>query len=144
MTADWDARFLALAAVVATWSKDPSTRVGCVLVAPNRTVVGLGYNGFPRGVRDDDERLAHRPTKYLMTVHAEANAVLNATASTRLATAYVTAPPCGTCAGLLIQAGVRRVVCGPAIAGLRDRFAESFAAADAMFAEAGVVVSRAD
>ena len=140
MTAKWDSRFLDLAAHVAGWSKDPSTQVGCVLVNADRAVVGLGFNGLPRGVDDSPERLNDRPTKYLMVQHAEANAVLNATASVKGCTAYVTAPCCAGCTGLLIQAGVSRVVTLPAMEGLRERFADSFAASEAMFREAGVSV----
>lgn len=143
MTAKWDNRFLDLAAHVAGWSKDPSTQVGCILVNPDRVIVGVGFNGFPRGVDDSPERLADRPTKYLMVQHAEANAILNATASVKGCTAYVTAPCCASCSGLLIQAGVSRVVTMPAVEGLRERFADSFAASEAMFSEAGVSVEVA-
>ncbi len=136
----WDDRFIGLAGLVAGWSKDPSTQVGCVIVTPARVVVGIGYNGFPRGVDDSAERLNDRPTKYLMVQHAEANAVINATASVVGCTAYVTAPCCASCSGLLIQAGISRIVTPPAADGLRERFADSFAASEAMLREAGVSV----
>lgn len=139
----WDDRFLALAAHVAGWSKDPSTQVGCVIVNPGRVVVGIGYNGFPRGVIDHPRRYNNRATKYLMVQHAEANAILNATASVQGCTAYVTAPCCASCSGLLIQAGIARVVTPPASEGLRERFADSFEASEAMFEEAGVIVALA-
>lgn len=138
MSAKWDRRFVDLAAHVAKWSKDPSTKVGCVLVDPRRVVVGMGYNGFPRGVGDHAERLLDRPVKYAMVQHAEANAVLNASATVRGATAYVTHPCCANCAGLLIQAGVDRVVTARPDAGLAERFRDSFALARTMFDEAGV------
>lgn len=133
-----DARFLGLAAHVAAWSKDPSSQVGCVLVDSKRRVVGMGYNGFPRGVDDCPARYADRPTKYAMVVHAEANALLNAVSSPAGCTAYVTHHPCSNCAGLLIQAGVARVVCPVPDAGIAERFRDSFAAARVMLAEAGV------
>lgn len=139
----WDDRFLRLADEVAGWSKDPSTRVGCVLVDAKRRVIGLGFNGFPRGVCDCDERLHDRPTKYLMVQHAEANAILNAVASTEGATAYVTHHPCSNCAGMLIQAGVVRVVTRQPAAGFAERFADSFRATRTMFAEAGVALELA-
>jgi dCMP deaminase len=132
------ARFLALARHVAEWSKDPSTKVGCVLVDADRRVIGMGYNGFPRGVDDCPARYADRPTKYAMVVHAEANAVLNAVAKTAGSTAYVTHHPCAGCAGMLIQAGVVAVFCPVPEAGIAERFADSFAAARTMFREAGV------
>ena len=81
---NWDKRFLDLAEHVAGWSKDPSTQVGCVIVNDKRVVVGLGYNGFPRGVEDTPERLNDRPTKYLMVQHAEVNAILNGSGATAL------------------------------------------------------------
>jgi dCMP deaminase len=73
----WDGRFLDLAVFVGDWSKDPSTKVGAVLVRPDRTIAGLGFNGFPRGVLDHPERYDDRPTKYEMVVHAEMNALLS-------------------------------------------------------------------
>lgn len=138
MSAKWDRRFLDLAAHVAAWSKDPSTKVGCVLVDTQRIVVGMGYNGFPRGVGDHAERLHDRPVKYAMVQHAEANAVLNASVKPHGATAYVTHPCCANCAGLLIQAGVSRIVTTRPSAGLAERFRESFAIARSMLDEAGV------
>lgn len=138
----WDKRFLDLAAMVATWSKDPSTQVGCVLVDDHRRVAGMGYNGFPRGVDDSSDRYDDRPTKYLMVQHAEANAVLNAVGKTVGCTAYVTHHPCANCAGLLIQAGVRRIVTFSPAGGIAERFADSFAAASTMFQEAGVELKK--
>lgn len=107
---EWDVRFLKLAQEVASWSKDPSTKVGSVIVNAQRQILSLGYNGFPRGVIDDN-RLEDRLTKYAMVVHAEANAIVNSTGSLVDSTAY-TWPlmPCSTCAGLLIQSGVKRIV----------------------------------
>lgn len=137
-TVSWDARFLTLAQHIATWSKDPSTQVGCVLVDDHRRVVGMGYNGFPRGVSDDPERYEHRPIKYLMVQHAEANAILNAVDKTAGTTAYVTHHPCSNCAGLLIQAGVKRIVTFSPAGGIAERFADSFAAARTMLDEAKV------
>ncbi len=137
---NWDDRFMELARHVAAWSKDPSTKVGCVLVDDRRRVIGMGYNGFPRGVVDDVSRYEDRATKYLMVQHAEANAVLNATVSVRGATAYVTHHPCATCSGLLIQAGVARIVTMTPDGGFAERFADSFRASKAMLDEAGVSV----
>lgn len=107
---NWTNRFLELAAHVAQWSKDPSTQVGAVIVDQKRRVVAMGYNGFPRGVADTEERLNHRPTKYKHVVHAEANAILNATASLEGCAIYVTPlPPCWECAKLIIQSGITHV-----------------------------------
>ena len=135
---NWDRRFTELAHHVAGWSRDPSTKCGAVLVNHEKVVVGMGYNGFPRGVRDAPERYADRATKYALVVHAEANAILNACGSVRGTTAYCTWHPCSGCAKLLIQAGVITVVCPEPDA----RWADDARFATLMFEEAGVVVRR--
>lgn len=111
----WDRRFLELAKFVSTWSKDPSTQVGAVIVDQNRIVVGMGYNGFPRGVNDDEYRYNDREAKYKLIVHAEQNAIINAGHRAVGATIYVypafgKPPLCSTCAKSVIQAGIVRVV----------------------------------
>ena len=133
---DWDERFLQLAQHIAQWSKDPSTKVGAVIVRPNRTIASVGYNGFPRGV-NDDERLNDRPYKYAMTVHAEANAILSANERLDGCTLYVTPlSPCSSCASILIQSGIKRgVAYMPHQPG---HWADSFAIARTMLDEAGV------
>jgi dCMP deaminase len=107
---EWDFRFLELAGTIGEWSKDPSTKVGSVIVNDNKKIVTLGYNGFPRNVRDD-HRLQTRDIKYELVVHAEANAIIHATESLWGCTIY-TMPfmPCSKCSGLIIQAGIKRVV----------------------------------
>lgn len=124
---DWDSRFLDAARFFASWSKDPSTKVGAVIVNSKRCIIGTGYNGFPRGVLDHDNRLADR--------HAEVNAILNAVASVEGATIYCTHFPCQDCAKFTIQAGIARVVAPLGdLAGWED----SQKIARTMFAEAGV------
>ncbi len=110
----WDRRFLELAKLISIWSKDPSTQVGAVLVK-DRKVVGMGYNGLPKGVEDTDERLNNRELKYKMIVHAEVNAILQAGEKTNGATLYVypsfAFPPiCNDCCKLAINAGVDGIV----------------------------------
>lgn len=140
MSRTWDNRFLGLADQVAGWSKDPSTQVGCIIVNNRRQVVSTGFNGFPRGVDDAPARYADRPTKYLMVLHAEQNAVLQAGGDVHGGTAYVTHPPCAQCAATLIQAGIARIVTRRPDPGMAERFAESFKAASMMLWEAGVAV----
>ncbi|ARB06154.1 deoxycytidylate deaminase [Dinoroseobacter phage vB_DshS-R5C] len=137
----WHLRFLDLADHVAQWSKDPSTKVGCVLVNDDRQVVGMGYNGFPRGVEDGADRYADRSIKYPMVVHAEANAILNAVGTTRGTIAYVTHHPCADCMGLLIQAGIRSIITHRPDEGLAARFCDSFAITKTMGTESGVPVT---
>lgn len=137
----WDDRFMAIADLVAGWSKDPSTQVGCVIINDRRQIVSTGFNGFPRGVDDDPARYADRPTKYLMILHAEQNAVLQAGGDVHGGTAYVTHPPCAQCAATLIQAGIARIVMREAEPGMVERFRDSFGAAELMLHEAGVSVA---
>ena len=134
----WDRRFLEMAALVATWSKDPSTKVGAVIVRPDKTVCSVGFNGFPRGVPDAEEWLLDRATKYAYTVHAEINAILTSNEPVRGTTLYTTFHPCSGCAPVIVQAGITRVVV------LADeppqRWADNFVKAGAVFALAGVRV----
>ena len=108
----WDIRFLEMAKLVASWSKDPSTKVGTIAVR-NRTVIAQGYNGFPRGI-DDNDRLDNRTVKYMYIVHSEMNAIYNAAengVSLKGSTIYtVGLPVCHDCAKGLIQVGIKRVV----------------------------------
>ena len=110
----WDDYFMGVAMLSALRSKDPSTKVGACIVNTSRRIIGIGYNGFPHGINDDEfpwERDGeYLDTKYPYVVHAEANAILNATTSLVGATVYVTLFPCNECAKLLIQSGIREVV----------------------------------
>ena len=106
----WDIRFLELAEYVAQWSKDPSTKVGSVIIDHLHRVVSLGYNGFPRGVQDRPDRYNVRETKYLFVCHAERNALDNAPMPVEGCTLYVPLLPCNECAKSIIQRGIRRVV----------------------------------
>lgn len=137
----WDERFLSLAHHVSGWSKDPSTKVGAVIVRPDRTVVSLGYNGFPRGTEDYHQHLDDRATKLRRTVHAEVNAILTAGEKLSDCTLYVTPlHPCATCAGIIIQSGIKRVVARFA-SKPKSEWAEDFKVAARMFKEASVEVS---
>ena len=109
----WDQRFLDLAHHVAQWSKDPSTKVGAVLVGTDKRQVALGYNGFPPRVADSNFRLYHRTIKLRYTIHAERNVLDNAHFPTQGSTLYVTHPPCCACALSIISKGVARVVSSP-------------------------------
>lgn len=134
----WTNRFLELADHFASWSKDPSTRVGCVIVDDERRVMATGFNGFPRGVADTEERLNNRPTKHLFVVHAEANAIAMAARSgvpLLGCTAYVTHPPCAQCAALMVQAGIKTVI---SKGELRPDWAASTEASQTILGEGGV------
>jgi len=137
----WDIRFLRIAEEVRLWSKDPGTKVGCVLVN-DRRILSTGYNGFPTSISDDLERYIDRDFKLSITVHAEKNAILNAAKNgTKVegSVLYVTFPPCSQCASAVIQAGVAKVVC-PNPTKAPDRWRSNFIAANNLFYEAGVTV----
>lgn len=146
----WDRRFLELAKHISTWSKDPSTQVGAVVVDDRNVVVGLGYNGFPRGVDDSEERYNDRPTKYKLVVHAELNAILTAGDRAEDSTIYVypafgSPPLCSNCAKAVIQAGIAIVVGydDPGVSEeVRARWSEELDAARMMCEEAGVLISQ--
>jgi dCMP deaminase len=106
----WDARFLHLAEHIATWSKDPSTKVGAVVVRPDKTICSTGYNGFPRGLDDSQHLYDQRSVKIERVVHAEMNAILTAPEPVKGYTLYCTLLPCAFCAKLVIQAGITRFV----------------------------------
>ena len=126
--------------------EDPSTKVGAVLVDPlDNTIVSLGYNGFPRRVKDLDTRLADRGIKLQMTVHAELNALLTATQLPRETTVYTwPIPPCSHCAGALIQANVTRWVSLIPTADQLYRWGNSFTTAETMALEASIYVTHYD
>ena len=106
----WSERFMELAEHVAEWSKDPSTKVGCVIVDKQNRVVSLGFNGFPRGIKDLPARYQNKETKYLFVAHAERNALDNAPLSVEGCTLYSPLLPCNECAKSIIQKGIKKVV----------------------------------
>lgn len=106
-----DGFWLSMAEQYSTKSKDPSTKVGAVIVRPNKTACSWGTNGFPRGIEDSVERLSDRATKLELTVHAELNALLFSTdESVAGYTLYTTFAPCIRCAVAIIQSGISKVV----------------------------------
>ena len=132
----WDARFLELAHLVASWSKDPAKKVGAVIVRGKNLVVSHGYNGPPGGVEDDPT--LDKPTKLRRTIHAETNAILFARGGTVGCTLYVTHHPCGPCAAIIAQAGIARVVIPDGESKLSHRWAADICEADWIFHQAGV------
>lgn len=133
----WHEFFLDMAKLVASRSKDPSTQVGAVIVDPVLNVpVGMGYNGFPRGVSDLVERYTDRTIKYEMIVHAEVNAILNAVRDVHGCALYSTFMPCPQCAAQLIQAGIKTVYA--LVSPADERWKEKAEITKTMFAEAGV------
>jgi dCMP deaminase len=106
----WDRRFLDLADLVATWSKDPKRKVGAVIVDSNNRIISVGFNGFARGV--DDSPISYEDTGFKLQsiLHAETNAIMFAQGNTRGCTIYTSCPTCVHCASQIIQSGITRVV----------------------------------
>jgi dCMP deaminase len=142
MSEKWDIRFIELAKHISLWSKDPSTKVGCVVVGEDREIRSTGFNGFPRGIDDDEDRLMDREKKYPLICHAEENAIMHAArigVSLKNSTAYVTWPPCSRCARSLIQAGIKEVVY-PNTGEIPERWKDDFNTSNEMMKEAGLRV----
>ena len=141
-----DKRHLGLAEHISTWSKDPSRKVGAVAVGSKGQVLAQGYNGFPRGISDDDSMYENKVTKYQYVVHAEMNCIYNAGYfGTELdgATMYIYGlPVCSECAKGIIQVGIKRVV-WKAVKDIPVRWLESNMLTQELFAEAGVEYERA-
>ena len=135
----WQLRFLALAKHIASWSKDPSTQVGAVIVDNQRRIVSTGYNGLPQGVSDFHKRYVNRDLKYKMIIHAEMNAIAFAQRSLQGCRLY-TWPfaPCAVCTGVIIQSGIVQVVAPEISDELMERWGEDMMFSIQMFEEAGV------
>lgn len=146
----YDRHFLALALANAGMSKDPNTRVGAIIVGPDREIRSAGFNGLPRGIADTHERLHDRDTKMKLVVHGEMNAVLNAARagiSTKGCTLYLAAtddsgvvwggPPCTRCTVEMIQAGITDIVSYP-VKGIPSRWHDDLVMARALLREAKI------
>ncbi|OGY45613.1 MAG: cytidine deaminase [Candidatus Buchananbacteria bacterium RIFCSPLOWO2_01_FULL_46_12] len=110
----WDECFMQMAYVIARRSKDPSTQAGAVIVDQNNIVVALGYNGFPRNIKDEelpwDREGNFLETKYAYVVHAEENAVYNTNQPTEGCKLYCTLFPCNECSKSIIQSGIKEII----------------------------------
>lgn len=134
---NWPARFIELAEVISTWSKDPSSKCGTVIVSPDNRIVSVGFNGFPRHI-SDDSRLDNRDIKYKMILHAEENAILFS--GKRLGACSIfnyPYPPCPHCASVIIQSGIDEV-CWPASTVIPDRWKDDMSLAIKMLEEASI------
>jgi len=138
----WGDRYTCLAKEISTWSKDPSTQVGAVVIGNNGEVLSQGYNGFPRGIKDTAARLKDRERKYKLVVHAEMNAIYNAGlngVSLKGSTIYVYGCPiCNECAKGIVQVGIDKVIAVRPKGVDLERWDESIKDAKALFKEAEV------
>jgi dCMP deaminase len=112
----WNDYFMGIADLSAQRSKDPKTQVGACIIDPEtKHILSIGYNGLPHGFNDDDfdwntSKEDFLTNKNSYVVHAEANAILNATRSLEGSTMYVTMFPCNECAKLIVQSRIKKVV----------------------------------
>lgn len=113
---NWDKCMMEEALGMAKMSKDPDTKVGCVIVSPDKTRITGGYNGFPQDIPDVREWWENRNTesesfcKYDLVLHAEENAIIQAKTDLTGWTMYVTRHPCLHCALMIVKAKITRVV----------------------------------
>jgi dCMP deaminase len=136
---NWDAKFIKLAEHVSMWSKDPSTKTGAVIVRPDKTVASLGFNGFPRKIKDLPELLNSREEKYKRVIHCELNAILSSRERLDGYTLYNwPGQSCSRCAVHVIQSGISRVV-APAVGNeFTARWRDEIVLAEQLFNEAGI------
>lgn len=128
MSEKWDRRYLALARHVSTWSKDPSTQTGAVIVRADKTVGSVGFNGFPAGMPDAEAWLNDRAEKYSRTVHCEMNALIHMHDHAGLHGAILYTWPfasCDRCVVHMLSAGIRRFVFPPLPFRLIERWGEA-------------------
>jgi len=138
----WDLRFMALAYATASWSKDIRTKVGSVIVN-DRNPISMGFNGLPRGCNDEIKERFEAPEKYLWIVHSEQNAIAQASKNgqkTDGCTMYVTLFPCSNCAGMMVNAGIKRVVCNDRPNFANEKYGEGWKITLKIFEEAGIQV----
>lgn len=137
LTERWRNHFMEMCRLISTMSKDPSTKVGAVIVRPDRTIASTGYNGYPRDCRDDD--YVNRERKYQRIIHAEMNAVLTAREPLNGYTLFSwPLPPCDRCIPHILQSGIRQLVI-PSV-DPTSRWAAPCLEAQQMAAEAGLIV----
>ena len=140
----WNKRFMEVAFLIASWSKDPSTKTGAVIVGPDKEIRATGYNGPVRGVDDDVPERFERPTKYDFFEHAERNALYNACltgVSVKGCVMYATHAPCVDCARAIIQAGIKTVITNKIIIDDKtpqNTWRDKLSVSAQMFKEAGV------
>lgn len=132
----WDRRFLGLAKYISSFSLDPSTKVGAVIVDDDNRIISVGYNGLPKGICDSEERLNNREWKLSTIIHGEINALNFAERSVKGCTLF-TFPfmPCSRCSSIIIQRGIKRVV---APFNDNERWRDSFKITSELFEEARV------
>lgn len=139
----WDKRFIDLADHVKLWSKDESTKVAAIITDDENHIRAISYNGFPKGIKDDD-RLKDRQIKYTLIQHAESNAITTCASlgiSTQGLTMIVTTFPCSKCAGLIVSSGIKRIVTRTPSIEFMERWKTEIEIGKSILIEAGVEIT---
>lgn len=141
---NWDYRFMQMAELVASWSKDISHKIGAVIVDKNNRIISTGFNGFAKKIKDSKKRLAIKDIKRTLMLHAEVNAILYAKKDLTDCTIYVYGLPCCcNCASTIIQSGIKKVIYkNTRNGGVSDYWHKNINMALALFKEAGVKVKE--
>lgn len=143
MNEKWDLRFLELAELISTWSKDESTQVGSLIVDKDKRLISAGFNGFPSRIHDNPIDLADRSRKLSKIIHAEFNAVLFAKRDLTGCSIYIYPfLSCADCTKVIIQSGIGRVVTVKMdeSSDRYQRWKADFDISREMYAEAGIDV----
>jgi len=140
MELKWIKRFLDMATLVASWSKQPTTKVGCVITDNKNRVISIGYNGYPKGVEDD--YTLSRDEKLRRTIHAEENAILFAKQSLEGTNVFITHPPCAKCTAHLIQVGISSVTYLKPDAVFEEKWRYEIQSSIEMFRQTGIEVTE--
>jgi len=136
----WDKRFLELAYHISNYSKDPSTKVGAVIVRPDKTVCSVGYNGFPKQMQDKVEYYNNREEKYSRIIHGEINALIHSRDSVEGCTLYtVPFACCDRCAVIMIESGIKRFVNPKLPESLKERWESTLNKTCKYYEECGVI-----
>lgn len=140
----WDEYFMSVAHLSALRSKDPNTQVGACIVNEDNIILGIGYNGLPKGCSDDEFPWGNigttLDTKYAFVVHAELNAILNSHTNLKGSTIYVSLFPCNECAKAIIQSGIKLIVYEDD----KYKHTDAVKASKRMLAAAGVQIRKTD
>lgn len=140
----WNKRWFELVDLAASWSYD-KTKVGAVIIPENSDIPVIGWNGFPRNVKDLAERYENRELKYKLIVHAELNALLNSSYSginIKGSTLYVSYFPCNECAKAITQAGVKKIYYKNNDPDFFERWKDSITISKLIFDEAGIIYTE--
>tara|TARA_Y100001934_G_scaffold270263_1_gene354907 strand:+ start:1008 stop:1481 length:474 start_codon:yes stop_codon:yes gene_type:complete len=140
MNTKWEKRFMEMAFLNASWSKDPSTQVGAVITHKNR-IVSMGFNGYPHGIADNQDP---REIKLLKVIHAEENAILHANRSLEDCAIFATHFPCPNCTAKIIQVGIKTIYVPDFDEDYFSRWKDFLDVSKALIAEASIEVIKVD